>query len=97
VELEDLPALITQILQILGILMVLAQAIVAITPGKSDDKKLEDLKKKKFMKILLNFLKNFAPIQKKPKDERCLNVFEGIEKANSIYFSRRCFFWRVEK
>jgi hypothetical protein len=53
----------------LGSLVIVAQAVVAITPGKSDDKKLEDLKKKKVVAILLNFLKNFAPIQKKAKED----------------------------
>lgn len=53
----------------LGALMIVAQAVVIITPGKSDDRKLEELKKKKIVKTLLDFLKNFAPIQKKAKED----------------------------
>ena len=52
------------VLAALGALVVLGQAIVAITPGKADDAKLEEIKKGFFGKII-DALAAFAPIQKK--------------------------------
>lgn len=49
----------------LGLLMVVGQGIVAITPSKDDDEWLEKKKKHKIWGAIINALQNFAPIQKK--------------------------------
>jgi len=48
----------------LGALMCLAQMVVAITPSKKDDAKLEQLMSKKWFKTLFDMFKSFAPAQK---------------------------------
>jgi type IV secretory pathway component VirB8 len=53
------------ILSILGALVVLGQAIVAMTPSKADDAVLDQVEKNGFFKMVLDALASFAPIQKK--------------------------------
>lgn len=52
-------------LMALGCMVVLAQAIVPLTPTKSDDAILEAVEKNSMGKAILNFVLAFAPIQKK--------------------------------
>lgn len=55
------------VLTVLGLIVVLAQAIVAITPGKSDDEFLAKLESNAIAKKILDILISFAPIQKSEK------------------------------
>lgn len=52
-------------LMALGALVVVGQAIVVMTPSKSDDAYLEGLMGKPFIGKILAALAAFAPIQKK--------------------------------
>ncbi len=53
------------ILSGLGSLVVLAQAIVSLTPSKADDLALENIEKSSIGGFLIKVLIAFAPIQKK--------------------------------
>lgn len=53
------------ILSIMGALVVVGMAVVAITPSKKDDQMLEDLKKNGFFAKILEFLSKWSPFQKK--------------------------------
>lgn len=61
---EKLPWLM-MILAGLGSLVVIAQAVVFITPGKKDDEFFEGLEKHGVFGAILKVLKKFAPISKK--------------------------------
>lgn len=52
-------------LTVLGGLVVVGQAIVAVTPSQSDDAWLEKLKQHKILGPILVLLAKFAPFQKK--------------------------------
>ena len=52
-------------LTILGSLVSLATIVVFVTPSKSDDKKLEDLRKNTMVSKVLDFLSKFSVISKK--------------------------------
>lgn len=60
-------------LVIIGTLMVFAQAVVLITPSKSDDEKLSKLLLNPLFKKIWDFAISFAPIQKS-KDGLTLSV-----------------------
>ena len=57
---------IGSILAILGIVMIAAQTIVAITPSPKDDKFLAKIKKIPYLGKILQIATSFAPIQKTP-------------------------------
>ena len=61
------------VLAVLGVLVVVAQVVVVITPTKKDDEKLQELMGKSWFKGLFEFLKSFAPFQKGK---------EGLEKSS---------------
>ena len=64
-SLVDKYPIVSTILMVLGSLVVLAQIIVPLTPTKKDDKILEDIKGKPWLKSLLDFFVSFAVFQKK--------------------------------
>lgn len=57
--------LVIAILSGLGGLVVLGQAVVALTPSPSDDAWFNSLEEKPGIGHIIKFLKSFAPIQKK--------------------------------
>lgn len=61
---QKFPALML-VLSILGSLVVSAQALVSLTPGKGDDAVLEKLKSKPLVGKIIEALIKFAVIQKK--------------------------------
>lgn len=63
------------VLSILGLIVVLAQVIVLMTPGKKDDAIMEKIEANPFGKKLLSFFVSFAPIQKSAK--------KGLELSNT--------------
>ena len=52
------------VLSTLGALVVVAQAVVAITPSKADDLALEKVEQSKIGGMILKVLLAFAPIKK---------------------------------
>jgi hypothetical protein len=65
VGLADKAPWLLLVLSGLGSLMVVAQAVVIITPSKKDDELMASLEKHSILGALLNLLKKFAPIAKK--------------------------------
>ena len=61
------------VLTVLGLLVVLAQVIVFITPSKKDDELLAKIEANPIGKKLVNLFVSFAPIQKSQK---------GLELSN---------------
>lgn len=53
------------VLPVAGLLVFVAQALVIITPSKSDDAAWDKLKAVPVLGVVLSLLLNFAPIQKK--------------------------------
>jgi hypothetical protein len=53
------------VLSAIGSLVFLAQLVVAITPSKEDDAKLEGLLQRSFIKKIWDLFLSFAPFQKK--------------------------------
>lgn len=53
------------LLQFLGILVVVGQVVVVLTPSKKDDEAWDALKAKPVIGSLLSAIASFAPIQKK--------------------------------
>lgn len=62
------------VLTVLGFVLVLAQVIVVLTPGKKDDEILAKLEANPIGKKLIAFFISFAPIQKSQK---------GLELSNT--------------
>lgn len=65
--------IVSTILVVLGLIMVLAQVIVVLTPTKKDDEFLEKLEANSIAKKLIDLFVSFAPIQKSAK---------GLELSN---------------
>lgn len=63
--LAGLHPVVAVVLVVLGTLVVIAQAIVAITPSKADDLAWEKIKAIPFLGAVLSALAAMAPIQKK--------------------------------
>jgi hypothetical protein len=57
--------IVTLIAAVLGMLVVVGQAVVVMTPSKADDEKWEQIKAMPIIGQLISALVNFAPIQKK--------------------------------
>jgi len=53
------------VLAVLGVLVVVGQAVVALTPSKSDDLAWEKIKQVPILGAVLSALASFAPLQKK--------------------------------
>lgn len=51
----------------LGLLVVVAQVVVALTPGKKDDEFLAKIEGNAFGKKIMALLASFAPVQKSQK------------------------------
>lgn len=64
-DLADKFPIAALILGILGLLVVVAQAVVLMTPSKADDAILEKIEKNSIGGFLLKVLVSFAPFQKK--------------------------------
>lgn len=57
--------ILSMILGVLGALVVVGQAVVAMTPSKEDDAAWEKIKALPIIGGLISAIANFAPIQKK--------------------------------
>jgi hypothetical protein len=66
VDLAAKAPIVGYILMGLGALMVIAQAVVILTPSKEDDAFVEKLKAIPVLGQLLILLEAFSPLQKKP-------------------------------
>jgi len=64
-EVADKFPIVALVLGALGCLVIVAQAVVIMTPSKSDDLVLENIQKSSIGGLLLKALIAFAPIQKK--------------------------------
>jgi hypothetical protein len=51
-------------LTLLGLLVVVAQTVVVITPSKKDDEYLDKLKSKSLFRTVYDFLLSFSPLAK---------------------------------
>ena len=56
---------ILAVLSILGSLVVVAQAVVAVTPSKKDDELLDKVEKSSIGGFIFKLLVAFAPVKKK--------------------------------
>ncbi len=57
--------IVALVLGVLGVLVVAGQAIVVITPSKSDDEFWDRLKKIPVLGLIIAAVADFAPIQRK--------------------------------
>lgn len=65
------------VLQVLGLLVVIAQVVVALTPSKKDDEYLAKLEGNSMVKKALDFFVSFAPVQKSSKGFELSNTSLG--------------------
>lgn len=63
--LAGLHPVVSIVLMVLGVLVVIAQTVVAITPSKADDAAWEKIKAIPFLGAVLSAVAAMAPIQKK--------------------------------
>jgi len=64
-EVADKFPIVALVLGVLGCLVIVAQAVVIMTPSKKDDEMLDAVQKSSIGGLLLKALVAFAPIQKK--------------------------------